>query len=318
MTLHKGEDDVKKKLRTLLSIGMMVLMLPLSVSAVSTDETGSLTIQFPSGGAGFTFYKVAEISNHREFDVVAPFALYMNEIEGLDSLEKDADNITADTWRNLAVALDTYVTTGKLNGQFEKTVNEDGKAVIEGIEKGLYLILGEQVEMDGVIYTTSPVLVTIPNRDIDGAWQNQVTVDYSGKLSAENIDEYKAVKIWDDEKYENNRPEEIEVTLYKDGEKYEEAVLNEDNNWEHTWTNLPQGAKWTVKEDEVPAGYKVTYIREDDATVIENVFIPAPKDTPSGGKIGQTGQLWWPVPILAILGIAFFAIGWSRRNSGER
>ena len=36
--------------------------------------------------------------------------------------------------------------------------------------------------------------------------------------------------------------------------------------------------------------------------------------TISGGKLPQTGQLWWPVPILAIAGMLFLMFGWYRRR----
>lgn len=309
---------MKKKLQTLLCICVMVLMLPMSVFAAPADDACSLTIQYPSGGALFSFYKVAEFSEYGEFDVIAPFDAYMDEIQELDNLENHPDAITTDTWRSLATTLDTYVGPNKIAYDFTCETNAEGIAAIEGIDKGLYLVTGEPVVIDEIVYTTSPVLMTVPNRDAKGAWENQVIVDYSGKLSAEDIDEYTAVKIWDDEGFENNRPDELKVTLYKDGERYSTAVLNEDNNWEYKWTKLPQGASWSVKEDKVPAGYKVTYVKESDATIIENVLVPAKTPSQSGGKLPQTGQLWWPVPILAILGIAFFAIGWARRNSGER
>ena len=38
----------------------------------------------------------------------------------------------------------------------------------------------------------------------------------------------------------------------------------------------------------------------------------------SEDTIVQTGQLWWPVPILTVLGLALFSIGWIRRHSEER
>lgn len=40
-----------------------------------------------------------------------------------------------------------------------------------------------------------------------------------------------------------------------------------------------------------------------------------PDGTPGGdaaAKLPQTGQLWWPVPILAVAGILMFTIGWTR------
>jgi LPXTG-motif cell wall-anchored protein len=32
-------------------------------------------------------------------------------------------------------------------------------------------------------------------------------------------------------------------------------------------------------------------------------------------RLPQTGQLWWPVPVLALVGAAFVLVGWFRRRS---
>lgn len=37
-------------------------------------------------------------------------------------------------------------------------------------------------------------------------------------------------------------------------------------------------------------------------------------ENPKGGILPQTGQLWWPVPILAILGLAFIFAGWGKKT----
>lgn len=34
-------------------------------------------------------------------------------------------------------------------------------------------------------------------------------------------------------------------------------------------------------------------------------------------ELPQTGQLWWPVPLLALAGMAFFLLGWGRHRRGE-
>lgn len=45
---------------------------------------------------------------------------------------------------------------------------------------------------------------------------------------------------------------------------------------------------------------------------------PNTKTPVSGGKLPQTGQLWWPVPIMAIAGMLFVMFGWyEKRRSGE-
>lgn len=35
-------------------------------------------------------------------------------------------------------------------------------------------------------------------------------------------------------------------------------------------------------------------------------------------KLPQTGQLWWPVPFLALDGIIFLMIGWKTRRQEEQ
>lgn len=41
------------------------------------------------------------------------------------------------------------------------------------------------------------------------------------------------------------------------------------------------------------------------------------KTVPSGSKLPQTGQLWWPVPVLAIVGILCVFVGWYRKKWSE-
>ena len=49
---------------------------------------------------------------------------------------------------------------------------------------------------------------------------------------------------------------------------------------------------------------------------------PTTKPTTSGGgkKLPQTGQLWWPVPVLACAGLGCIAVGlfrrWEARDEG--
>lgn len=46
---------------------------------------------------------------------------------------------------------------------------------------------------------------------------------------------------------------------------------------------------------------------------------PPPKDNtpPSGGRLPQTGQLWWPVAVLLVAGVLLLAVGVLRRHSGN-
>ena len=43
-----------------------------------------------------------------------------------------------------------------------------------------------------------------------------------------------------------------------------------------------------------------------------------PTPAPSGEKLPQTGQLWWPVPILFFVGAALVILGWRVGGRGRR
>lgn len=40
-------------------------------------------------------------------------------------------------------------------------------------------------------------------------------------------------------------------------------------------------------------------------------------EKPGGSKLPQTGQLWWPVPLLAVAGIFFALLGWMVKRNHE-
>ena len=91
------------------------------------------------------------------------------------------------------------------------------------------------------------------------------------------------------------------MELLRNGQVYDTVTLTAAGNWQYTWVNLPsKDSLWTVREV-IPQGYKATVWQEGDTFVLQNSFLSA--------KLPQTGQLWWPVPILALGGLALLAIG---------
>lgn len=75
-------------------------------------------------------------------------------------------------------------------------------------------------------------------------------------------------KVWDDNGYPG-RPDSVTVHLMKDGTSAEKVVLNKDNQWTYTWDDLDDRYQWSV-EEEVPAGYEVSYKSEDNKIFITN------------------------------------------------
>lgn len=89
-------------------------------------------------------------------------------------------------------------------------------------------------------------------------------------------------KVWDDaNNQDGKRTDSVTVQLLADGRAYgEPAVLNEDNSWTYTWTELDEkkagkAIGYTVEETEVPEGYTVE-ISGDQKTgyIITNSYVP--------------------------------------------
>lgn len=66
----------------------------------------------------------------------------------------------------------------------------------------------------------------------------------------------------------------VTVDLYQDGKVYATVVLNEENKWTHTWTNLPVGHSYHVEEREVK-GYIASYTTSNPQVQRKDFWVPA-------------------------------------------
>lgn len=80
----------------------------------------------------------------------------------------------------------------------------------------------------------------------------------------------RVMKVWDDDPFGHQRPAFIQVELLCGGEVYDTVTLNAANRWAHTWENLDATCDWSVREKEVPAGYRTDVIERGDSFVIIN------------------------------------------------
>ena len=121
--------------------------------------------------------------------------------------------------------------------------------------------------------------------EIEGQdWAKKYTTEVDGftitNKHEEEKTEVKVKKVWDDNDNQDGfRPSSVKVTLKADVDgvdiKDATVTLNEDNNWEHTFTDLPK------YKDGEEIGYKVTEEKIDkyettisDDNVITNKHIP--------------------------------------------
>ena len=90
-------------------------------------------------------------------------------------------------------------------------------------------------------------------------------------------------KVWEDKDNKLGLRKAIKVQLKQNGENYGETIeLSEANNWEHTFTGLPESNngvtyEYTVEEVDIPEGYTHEVVTEGTNSVITNRILSAIK-----------------------------------------
>lgn len=176
-------------------------------------------------------------------------------------------------------------------------VSSSGVAEFITIEQGIWLVYCGD---DGA-YSFNPYIVFLPHTK-EGKLHYEISSAPKTEINTPDNKSVYVVKKWEDK---NNaakkRPNEITVELKQNEIIIDTAILNEGNGWAYTFTGLHEQGKYEVAEKTVK-DYSVKYSGDS-----ENGFIIT--NTYSGEKLPQTGQLWWPIGIIAIVGIAFISLG---------
>ena len=319
-----------KRIVPLLLVMMLLLSTPaFAAGSIDLNREVTLTISYqdrgtPLVGANFSIYLVATVDETGELTTTDSFKQFNVDIRG----KNDA------AWRTLASTLEGYVLRDNVAPTDSGKTNADGILYFptgsKKLTPGLYLVLGDRITQGGFRYDPMPFMVMLPTQDTDkNEWLYDVIVNPKHESSeipdTPSTITRKVLKVWDDAN-SSDRPTEVTVQLLRDGKVYETVTLNAENNWRYTWSGLDDSYRWTVVEKECK-GYTVQVERDGITIVITNtreVDVPdnptptTPK--PTNPTLPQTGQLWWPVPLLVMGGLLFLVIGLfcRKRTSGEK
>jgi len=327
---------------------LCALALLLTMPAFAAQRTCSLTLTCsaegsPVSGVVCKLYRVADL-NGTAFTLTDSFSGAQVQLSGLK---------TDTQWQTAADSLAVYASAdvNKLTPERQGSADSTGTIAFADLPVGLYLAVFESVSSGQTTYHFAPDLLALPHWESDGNVQYSVTAAPKGTAThsdgggGSSTTEVTVLKIWNDEESQK-RPASISVTLLRDDKSYDRQTLTEENNWRFHWTGLPGNNTWSVLETDVPDGYTVSYTTDGTVLTITNqsttnipetptptggVTPPTPtpgkpdtgttipgSPTPKSGKLPQTGQLWWPVPVLAVAGLAAFAAGWRRRGGDDR
>lgn len=287
-------------------ITVAIMLILLAVSAFATGQP-TVSIEYSAGKTRFDFYRLADFSKEDGITLTKIFSGYKNELPSLDSL----GSLDAEQSRILASTAEAVVIRDNITPVYSQSSDDMGKLSLTGIEKGVYLVVGQKSSDGQYVYTPSPLIVSVPYYDIHGNLQYNVSIAHN-KLEKEEITEtyvkYKVVKLWKDSGSKKSRPTEIDVLLYKNSEHVQTVTLNAGNNWSYEWTALDNGDYWAVIEKKVPVNYVMSVEKEQTCFYVTNTY----KGPPPPDRLPSTGQLWWPVPLLIILGMISLMLGLSK------
>ncbi len=289
-----------QKIWRILSICFLLLLcigtaLPVSASgAVDWERTGSVSVTLKDediavSDAEITLYKVADagsLNSNLHFTFTDAFADFGGTPEELQSKEK-------------IQSLTDYAAEQNVNGKTLHT-DENGSVCFSNLSLGLYLAV--QTGSVPGYSDCSPFLVSVPS-EADNEWIYDI--DATPKTDIVRLVDITVKKVWNDDG--EHRPESVTVQLRNGGTIVDTVTLKEQNGWSHTWTGQPKSDSWSVKEVNVPKGYTATYQK--------NGFIYTVTNT---ATLIQTGQLKWPIPLLAGAGLLLFAGGWILYFKGKR
>ncbi len=360
--------NIKKRIyAAIVCIFALIFILPMnfegSAAQLESERTASLSITLapdgkPLEGAKYSMYKIADASSDMHFTLLKTY--------DDAKLSIDINDPSAENRRLLATTLNGYVAAKSIMPVKTVTTDENGTALFDDMDCGLYLVKGAPILYGGEYIIPTPFIISLPETDGDNNRLYDISVDAKYTTKPEGEDVFiQVLKVWYDESGEAH-PHEVTVQLFDENKLYDTVVLNKDNNWQFYWNDLPMG-DWSIYEKDIPSGYLICIEQQLHRYVVANssppddepssekatdpeetTTLPAeatteydkttlPEETTTGTdeattaseyesttlpppdepKLPDTGQLWWPVPLLSLAGLVFVMFGIISRKSED-
>ena len=298
-----------------LLIMFCLCMLPCQVLAASTtdakesispDKDCSLTIAYRYDGKSFSnhpvrLYKIADVSADFQYGLTEPFANSGLILNGVQSVSE---------WNVIRSTLETHILSHDVDADLIGVTDEGGQICFQALKPGLYLAITDQVIQQDWIYAFDSALVALPGLGTDGLWQYEVAVASKSRAippaDADEEIEFKVLKLWKGDNGRSDRPQSIEVEIFRDGVSYQTVILSEENHWAFSWFAKDDGATWKVVERNVPAGYTVMVEERETSFILTNT---RPPDKPDAPQTGDTANIMLYFVLMNVSGIMLIILG---------
>ena len=279
---------MRRRILTLCVTILLILSCSLTAFAQEFDpqNNGSISVTLteqydkePIVGAELSVYYVATVRMNTNGNLSYVYT---------DAFENSGINIDDPS---LAIKLDAYVLEHNVSS-IKITTDKNGTATCEDLALGLYFIR-QTGTVEGFAPCT-PFMVTVPGKNAEGYVYD---VNASPKTEVTRLTDITIKKVWNTDK-STEAADSVTVQLLRNGNVVKTATLNAQNNWQVTYSDMPESDAYSVKEVDVPKGFTATYKQNGYTFTVTNT-----------STLIQTGQLTWPIPVLAISGMLLIAVG---------
>ena len=279
---------MRRKMITLCVTALLILTCTLTVFAQDFDpeKTGAISVTLteqhdkePIVGAELSVYYVA--TAHMNANGNSSY-VYSDTFEncGIDMADP-----------SLASKLEAFVLQHHVPS-LQMTTDETGTATCKDLAWGLYFVR-QTGAVEGFAPCT-PFMVTVPSKNAEGYVYE---VNASPKTEVARLTSITIKKVWNTDA-STEAADRVTVQLLRNGNVVKTATLNAQNNWQVTYTDMPESDAYSIKEVDVPKGFTATYQQKGYVFTVTNT-----------STLIQTGQLMWPIPVLAVSGMLLIAVG---------
>ena len=279
---------MRNKILSVCLIIVLLITLPITAFAQGLDlnQSGAIHVTLlekngasPIVGAELSIYHVATAalndSGHLSYT-------YTESFEACGTALDDPE---------LAIKLEQFLNAHAVTAT--KAVTDSlGRAACTGLPLGLYFVM--QTNTAGGFAPCKPFLVTIPLLS-DGVYHYDV--EATPKTEVAKLTSITIKKVWNTDET-STVPDSVTVQLLRNGTVVKTATLNAQNQWQVTFPDMPERDDYSVQEINIPQGFTVTYAQNGYSYTVTNT-----------AALIQAGQLTWPIPVFAIMGVVLLAVG---------
>lgn len=292
-------DKSLKKIILCFTVILSVAVFNLfQVAAVDVNKKCSLTLNECLSGLNVHLYRVASIDEVGSYQYTEDFKEAENTTIDLNKLE------TSEELKNAAMTLKGYAA----NKEGMTKVTTSSTLTYSNLTTGLYLVVADNLVIDGKTYTYLPYLISLPQ-----STKYDVSINFV-KYSEVYSHEYKIIKQWKDNG--STHPNSIEVELYDGNTFLKTITLDAAHNYAYSW-KTEQVMNYSIKEKNVK-GYKgIVSVSSNDAKTEYVITNTSTSSTGSHVKTGDTTRMNHWVTLMALSGLFLLIVGTLFRHEKD-